>query len=382
MTHETLRLPMNNQFALRPGRLFAGLALFVFFGNHLIPASAVAPSVTQDALFRELVRNVIGPDYQELAAKSQTLTTAVEQLAKAPGPESWANIRAAWLASVLAARQIQWLQTGPIADREYLATFYYSKVLPYRIEDVLNASGSMDAAYLDELGAATKGLFAMEYLLFEARSESPAKPPTAPGTNPGNLFGTNFQRRCQFLLALASDVQKKADQVSADWAATNQPAAASTFATGGTNTLSMLVNALARNLESIAEERLNLALQLPAPVMRQLHRIEGARSSTSVPQLLGTLRGAHRIYCGGEGLGLDDYLRELNPALAGRVEAQFQKAIAGLQAIDAPLEVAVTDHKESVQRAYEAVRELETLFKAEVASAVGVTIIFKSDDGD
>ena len=335
-----------------------------------------------DAMLRDMVRYVIQPDYQELAAQSRALTAALEQLTNAPTVDALVQTRAAWLATMLATRQIQWLQTGPIADRECLATFYYSKVLPYRMEDVLNASGPMDAAYLGELGAAAKGLFALEYLLYESRTESLAKTATPAGPNPGNFSGTNGLRRCQFLSALANDVRKKADQISAAWAGTNASDVRSKFVSGGPGTVSSLVNQLAQNLETIAEGRLNFALQLPAPVMRQLNRIEGARSSTSVPQLGAMLRGAHKVFRGGEGLGLDDLLRELNPALAGRVEAQFPKAIAAVQSIDAPLEVAVTDRKDLVQRAYEASRDLEILFKVEVASALGVTIKFSSDDGD
>jgi predicted lipoprotein len=44
--------------------------------------------------------------------------------------------------------------------------------------------------------------------------------------------------------------------------------------------------------------------------------------------------------------------------------------------------VAVTDRRESVQRAYAAVHDLEVLFKVDVASALGVTITFTSGDGD
>jgi predicted lipoprotein len=151
---------------------------------------------------------------------------------------------------------------------------------------------------------------------------------------------------------------------------------------GGQETLSSLVNQLAQNLEAIAESRINLALQLPAPVMRQLDRIEGARSRTSLTQLVASLRGADQIYRGSEGLGLDDYLRALNPALETRIEQQFQKAITALEAVESPIEEAVGDRKEFVQRAYAAIRDLEILFKVDLASALGVTIMFNSGDGD
>lgn len=370
---------MKNHY---PSRLLASLALLLLAGTFGFPSPAAAASITKAAMLQDMVHNVIQSDYQELAVKSQALTSAIQQLTDVPTVDSLAQARAAWLATVLAARQIQWLQTGPIADREYLATFYYSKVLPHRIEDVLHSSSTMDAAFLDELGAATKGLFALEYLLFESRTESPAKAAKSSEANPMNLFGTNVQRRCQFLLTLAHDVQKKADQVAADWAGTNRADVGPKFVAGGQETLNSLVNQLAQNLETIAESRINLALQLPAPVVRRLDRIEGARSRTSLSQLVASLRGAYQIYQGSGGLGMDDYLRALNSGLETRVEQQFQKASTALEAVESPIEEAVGDRKEFVQQAYEAIRDLEILFKVDLASALGVTIMFNSNDGD
>ena len=97
---------------------------------------------------------------------------------------------------------------------------------------------------------------------------------------------------------------------------------------------------------------------------------------------MASLRGADQIYRGSEGLGLDDYLRALNPALETRIEQQFQKAITALEAVESPIEEAVGDRKEFVQRAYAAIRDLEILFKVDLASALGVTIMFNSGDGD
>jgi predicted lipoprotein len=94
------------------------------------------------------------------------------------------------------------------------------------------------------------------------------------------------------------------------------------------------------------------------------------------------LQGLQRAYLGGEGAGLDDYLRNLNPALETRVTQQFQKAVTALRSIDAPLEVAVTNGRASVEAAHKAVHDLEILFKVDVASALGVTITFNSNDGD
>ncbi len=368
--------------ALRNWRRIAGLAFVAFVGQNASLQPANAQSVARDALLRDVVRNVIASDYQELAGKCRALTASAEQLVQVPAPESLEKIRQAWVAAVLASRRVQWLQTGPIADREYLSTFYYSKLLPVRIEGVLNSPRPIDDAYIAELGAAAKGLFTLEYLLFEPRAESPAKDAKNSSPDSKTFFGTNVQRRCQFVLALAGDVQKKAEKVAQDWAGATPGDPAARFVEGGQQTLNTLVNQMAKIVEDLAENHLNFVLQLPAPIMRQLDRIEGARSRTSLSQLAAILRGVHQLYRGGEGLGIDDSLRELNRAVEARVEQQFQKALSALEAIELPLEEAVTDRKESVQRAYQAVHDLEILFKTDLASALGVTITISSNDGD
>ena len=372
---------MNN-YSLQHWRQLAGLVSVIFAGAFVSWQSAMAQPVAKDAMLGGIVRNVIVPGYQELAAKCRALTVAAEELAKNPNSESLEKVRQAWLAAQLASRQVQWLQTGPIADYEYLSTFYYGKVLPNRIEDVLSSSNALDDSYLAELGIIAKNMFTMEHLLFEKRTEVLAKEPQTSVLDLNKLFGTNVQRHCQYLLVVARNVETKADKVSGDWGRTNRQDAAAKFTTGGQTTLNSLMNQAAKIVETVAEGHLDFALHLRSPIAPQLDRIEGARSGTSVPQLLAILRGTHQMYRGGEGLGLDDYVRGLNPALETRVEQQFQKALSALQAIEPPFEVALTDRKESVQLAFEAAHGLEILLKVDLASALGVTITFSSNDGD
>ncbi len=378
---ETFTALMNRK-KFRNWQTLLSLALLVVGDVVLTVPSAFAQNVTKDAMLNGIARNVIVPDHQDLAVKCRALTASIEQLVKAPTTESVQKTREAWLAALLASDRVRWLQTGPMADHEYLSTFYYSKVLPPRIDEVLQSSRVIDDSYIEELGATAKGIFTLENLLFEPRSNSPTQGLTNATPDLNKLFSTNVQRRGLYLLALARDVQKKADRVAQDWGSTNRQDAAAKFTAGGQATLNSLVNQMAKILETLAENHLNFALRLPSPVMNQLDRIEGARSRTSLPQLLEVLRGIHKAYRGGNGEGIDDYLRGLNAPLAGRVEERFQKAVTAVEAIDVPLEVAVTDRKELVQRAYQAIHDLEIIFKVDMASALGVTITFTSGDGD
>ena len=372
---------MKNHRSFRNWQLAAGLALIVFAGETVLPQSATAPSVTKDALLRNIARDVIAPGYQELEAKCHALTDSVGVFVKAPKQESLEQARQAWVAALLASRHIQWLQTGPIADREYIASFCYAKVLPARMDEVLNSSRAIDGSYFGELGATAKGMFALEYLLF-GRKSNPAEANAATNSILALFSRAESPRRRQYALALAHDLEAKASQLASDWTASGDQSAAAKFVADGQDSLNRIVNHLAQLVEQVAEQRINFVLQLPPPISRQFDRVEGSPSGTSQQTAAALLQGAQKLYRGAEGGGLEEYLKHLNSPLAERSQGMFETAIAAVQAIGASLEDAVPNNRAPVENAYEKARALEVLCKTDLASALGVTITFNSGDGD
>ena len=338
--------------------------------------------VSKEVLLRQTVENVIRPAYIGLQSACREFEQAAAELSATPSSAALKKAQDTWVAAMVAARRVQAYKVGPLTDRECVSTFYYWQILPVRVEALLASPRALDDSCLDELGATTKGLFALEYLLFERASVSPAEGANATAREPGILSGTNTARRCQFVSALARDLGNKAGKLAGDWSDTGEQGASLKFANGGQESVNLLVNQISMDLENIAEEHVNLVLQLPNPIARQIHRIECARSGTSLRALEARLVGLHELYHGGAGLGIDDYLRGLNSALETRVEQQFQRAISRLQALGAPLEQAATTNRGSLEAAYQAIRDLELLFKVDLASALGVTITFNSNDGD
>jgi predicted lipoprotein len=142
------------------------------------------------------------------------------------------------------------------------------------------------------------------------------------------------------------------------------------------------MNQLCQSLEDTSAKHLSFILVLPNPLSHQLYRIERSRSSSSLQSVLGALEGIQKIYRGGGGLGLDDAVKNLNPALAQRTGEQLDAAIAATRAISVPLEQAMMDNRAAIQNACDKTHALEILFKVDLASALGVTITFTSGDGD
>lgn len=370
---------MNNNHSFPNWRQIASVAVICLVGETLLSQPVAPRSLTKDDLLRNIVRDVIAPGYQELASKCHVMTGSLEAFVKTPTQNSLEQAQHAWIEALMASRQIQWVQTGPVADREYLAAFYYAKVLPVRIEEVVNSSRALDDAHFGELGATTKGMFALEYLLFGRKvvngssATSPVLELFSPGGSP---------RRGQYVLALARDLEAKASQLAADWTASGDQSASVKFVTAGQESLNRAVNQLAQLIEQVAEQRINFVLQLQNPISRQLDRIEGSPSGTSQQSTVALLRGIQKIYRASDGGGLENYVKHLNAPIADRVRGQLEAAILATEAIGVPLEQAVPANRVPVQNAYEKTHALEVLCKADLASALGVTITFNSNDGD
>jgi predicted lipoprotein len=346
---------------------------------HAQPASG-KKNFSREAMVRALAQKMIAPGYARLAAQCRALADDIEQFNSSPDQAALDRARKAWTAAFEAADSLRCFQTGPVADREFVSTFYYWQAIPNRIEGIVSdPSQAIDQALLDNAGATVKGLYAMEYLLFDRRGGQPTEPPDS--AKALDLLNASPRRR-EYLAALARDAAGKADQLSKDWSATDPQSAAEKFAAGGQASVNLLVNQLIQTIENTIQNHLNFALNLPAPLDRQLYRIKGSRSGSSLLGIIVALKGVDKFYRGENGLGLRDSLNSLNPALATRVQEQLTAAIAATLEIGEPLERAVVDKRAAVQNAVEQTHALEILFKVDLASALGVTITFTSGDSD
>ena len=349
--------------------------LFVPFNHARAEGSA---RITRETVLRDTVRKVIAPACQELLARSRDLTNALGGLSRSSSPDALTQARQTWTATMLAARAIQGYEAGPLTDRDAATAFSYSQILPGRIMGVLNSNRPLTATHIEELGSPAKGLFALEYLLFGPKAlETGAAKATSLSAM---LASPQGPRLVAYLNVLAHDLAARATQVADDWSAAD--GAAKKFIAGGQESINTLVNQLAMHLEVAAENRLGFVLRLPEPITRQYQRVECSPSGTSQQSVRAQISGIQRIYHGGDGAGLDDLVNQLNPALARRIEAQFAATLLAIDALAAPLEDAVLKERAALQIAYDKARVLEILFKVDLASTLGVTITFGSNDGD
>jgi uncharacterized protein len=367
---------------MRICRMTAALMLALAADRAATAQPASTGTFSRDAMMHDIVRTCIVPAYQQLALKCRALTNAIGALAKAPSQSTFDDARGAWEAASLAASRVRCVQVGPLAAPGGSgAAFYFWQVMPNNIERQIASTRAIDSSLMDEMGATTKGMFALEYLLYGAKG-GPNAPAGKMAPPLEMISAPAAQRRRDYLVILARDLETKAGDLEKAWSDPGSQAVAAKFADGGQQSLNQLVNVIAVALEDVSDRHLHLALVLPKPLAAQIYRIERTPSGTSMQGLLAILESAQKIYRNSNGFSLIDAVKQINMPTATVLEQRFEDALAAARAIGPPLDQAVVDSRPAVENAFDKTHTLEVKFKVDLASTLGVTLTFSSADGD
>jgi putative iron-regulated protein len=309
-------------------------------------AYAAAPErVSKQAALAGITENVLLPGYGELTARCAELATAADGLAASPNAASLKRTQQAWVAALLSWRRTQSFVRGPMTDLNVYGRLQFWPLRSQSVEKVLRDKQPIDAKYIDALGATAVGLFPLESLLF------------TPGHDAALLAtftGPQGERKRTYVQAIARELEAKTRLAEKAW----QSGYAAKFSSGGQDSLNLLVNDMLEAVEVGAQGRLQLVTQWHSVKILRPEIVEGGVSASSQQALLSLLVGAEERFTGGDGPGVDDYLRTLNARTADRVNAQFRKTIAAVRAINAPLDQATTATQQLVHQAHEECRAL------------------------
>lgn len=352
--------------------ILAAIPAAVVCARSVREASAGRSAPSKRAVLDNIAKRVLLPGYTDLAARSAELSTAIDGLASAPSPASLGRARQAWSVALLAWRRTQAFAHGPVIDLNAASRIQFWPSRRTSVDRVLRSAATIDDRFVRELGANAVGLSALEVLLFDDGRDDTL--------HLARLSASQGERERQYLRMLARELAHETRRVAEAWQRTD--GYASSFNAGGQDSLNLLVNDLLTAIELGAQNRLRIVVDQHRARASRPDLVEGALSATSQRGLLALLTGTRAAFAGGDGVGLDDYLAGIGPATARRVDDQFRKAIAAVEAIDGPLERAMGQQSSVVERAHAECRTLEILLKTEVASLLGVTLTFKATDGD
>lgn len=350
-----------------------------------------SPVATSDgfdrrAMLESITNGQILPGHEALLTSLNELQTAVEAFAADPNPTTLDATQAAWLNANLARMAVLPYRIGPV-DESLLHNRLDNRPPRTQFIDDNILVGTMDITpeLIESIGSSSVGLGAMEYLLFDPVDGDAA-------VMAAFTEAADAERRRAYLVALAGAMPPKAEGLLRIWSADGENYAQAFIEAdmdGGElqGSFNMLANQIINDVEEIVASRLGKPMGKRTNGVVRPDLVDAVYSGASLPRIIATLKAERGAFTGGDGLGFDDYLDFLGATYGERplseaIVIQFDSAIAALEAIDEPLETAVSNNPAQLEIAYGAVRDLLAMLKADMVNHLGLTLTFNDNDGD
>lgn len=319
---------------------------------------------------------IIVPGHERFAVEAAALAeAAADACADGLDRDALTAVRGRWDAARGAWKRMEVFAFGPYED--YPArlgpNIDFWPARPDLIEAALE-DGALDAAAVAGKGAAARGLPVIEYLLWAADAGA--------GTvEPDDFAG----RRCAYLVGATADLAALAATMAETWRGyvpvltgeVDGPYADPKAGFGE------LLNRMGFTVENIRRDKLGRPLGLLSG-SPQPGKVESPYADRSVRDARDALVTLGLLYEGvGDALSLRRHPRiAARPDLDRAFRGALARSLAALDAITGPLDEAVFADPDAVQRAIDALGELQTVIQVDLIGALAVSRAFNDSDGD
>jgi uncharacterized protein len=322
----------------------------------------------------DLVRLVAIPRHEAFGTSAAALPAALD-LCAAPTDASIMAAQQAWRQAAQDWAAIEAFDFGPAMDDHQDAAIWFWPTRPDDLEMVVMGNATIDAALVDGLGAASKGLPAIEAQLFD--------PDVLARFDPADPIGA---RRCALVQELAIDASEHAAALVGAWTGDYGDQLADPPNERYENDRaaeSEIVNGIIALLQLVDDAKLAVPLGNKNNGQAQPELVESPYADTSLDAIATNLATVRALYVGAdEGLGLQDLVRD--PMLDESIVSGLDDADTYVAAVPQPLDdtVSNTANALKVADAITQVKNLRRLFSADLAQQLGVTVTISDNDGD
>ena len=360
-------------------RLQRGRALGATIACGLLLSGCLGLGFDREAMLTSVVDTVIIPSHSALSAEAATLDQLAQRFVAEPSVEALETLRSQWLATDLAWKRVELFELpglllvhNAIERRPARVSF---------IEDAIqgpdeSALQEIDADFVESLGSTSKGLSALEYLIFP--SEAHERPVLDSFTDP---------TRGAYLTALTGNLARKVGELEAFWLPEGENYA-EVFRENDSEgadlqgSVSLLANEMIELNEIVLRTRLGMPMGQTTDGVPQPRDVESYLSGASVQMMAANMESLRDTF----DAGLDDYLDYLQRSgeepLSSAIHDQFQVVLSSLGVLEQPLQTAITESPLDVRTVYDAMQGLLVLLKTDMAGILGITVTFSDSDGD
>ena len=350
--------------------------------------AAQSEGFSRRAMLENLAYEVILPLHEAFFEQTETLRAAVYDFISAPMLETLDSLQDAWRAESLLWHRVRLFKVGRLTFVYHSRIANNAPIATAIIDDFINGKALIEPNAIGVYGSNVVGLRTIEYLIFDPVGGNDAVLAKF-ADDPAAMY------RAQYLLLTVEDLHTTVGELLHMWSPEGLNYAGQFVEDDDPSSvqesISMLVNEMVASLEATVNMTIGWALGTQAGGEVQPQIVEARYSGYSIPQLISFFEMLRDTFKGqrpeGDGLGFDDYLDFLGAeygdlSLSDAISAQIDVVLGALAAIDEPLETALLNQPERVQRVYDEGRRLVVLMKADMVSRLGITITFNDSDGD
>ena len=344
---------MYRMLKLKHWPLFLGIAAATTISCNKDDNDAVDTTALKSEILQNVATNVCTKSYEDLSDKAGQLLTAVTTLTTTTTDDNlatcrnlWKSIRETW------ERSEAWL-FGPVEVDNIDPRIDTWPVDFNDLNTVLASPDELDEEYiesLDEDHDALRGFHPIEYLLW--------------GQNGDKTASALTNREKEYLLALAQNLKKLADEVKTSWTGGYAASLATAGASGNTEfpTQRVAFEAIVDAMGGICDEVANAKMKDPFDAQDpQLE--ESPFAQNSIIDFTNNIRGIMDMYQGKfteDGKGIEDLVRSYNLSLDNDIKTKHSTAVAALQAISVPFGEAIISQQSQVQAAMNKINDLSS----------------------
>jgi len=339
------------------------------------------------AMIESLGNDVIIPMYESFAAEAGALASEADAFCIDPSASRLSVLQDQWEAARDAWKQTETINFGPYMEQPWRLGPKIDS-WPVREDTVEENLASVEPLTFDvvsRLGASSRGLATMEYLVFD---------PEGAGVVLEKFESDESRQRCNYTTALAEDLRVNADAMVRAWSPEGDDYLGDLLASGepGAPFMSIrdaaneIVNRMLFLTENVMREKLGRPLGLESGGEPRPELVESRYSENSIEDMLANLDGLESLYRGRfeshQGTGVQLWVRWYSPEVDREMLRAITEARWAIEDLPPPLSRAVVNDPVLVQAAYDTIRELRNTIGVDVINALAGSVTFNDTDGD
>jgi predicted lipoprotein len=336
-------------------------------------------------LLENLVYNYITPSLDQYVSDINTLHTSASNFESNPSISSLESLRNDWKEALLTWQDVALFNFGP---SDFYVHNISSNNFPtnvYNLNQYINGGNTnISSMAFSEV----KGFPALDYLLYQ---------PNKSGQEIVDYF-TNSNNAKQYLLAITTDLKNRGNNVRNMWDQEYIDEFISDENNSTGSSVSLIVNGFCQYFEkNLRSGKLGIPLDALNPDFNDLYptHVECYYYGKSIPFAVRALEAVKKYFNGisyssseEDNMGLDDYIdntgatADANTSLHDKIDNLLDQSISEFNALQDPLSDKVAVDDPAAHQLWTKLQELAILFKIDMTSALGVTIVYQDNDGD